>query len=105
MQFVPREKTTGELIRMARIARGMTGAELAYAASLRPITFYRWESGKIVPNRAKCNRLCIVLGIPLGSLCGSDQKRARRAGRLVYKGRSPFRKKVGGQYKPLPEET
>jgi transcriptional regulator with XRE-family HTH domain len=81
MKFVAREKRTGELLRMARVARGLSAVDVSRLASVGDATYFRWEHSHIVPNTSKRNRLCLLLGLPMGALDGSDVALARREGR------------------------
>jgi transcriptional regulator with XRE-family HTH domain len=80
-----RERRTCELIRMAREARGLTAVDVIRMASMGAATYWRWEHGYVVPNAVKLDRLCLLLGLPLGALSGSDVGRARRVGRAPVK--------------------
>lgn len=76
MYFAPKKHTTGELIRLARVARGWSQSDLAHAASMREQTISRWERGISRVKKKKLDKLCLVFGVPIGSLAGSDNGEA-----------------------------
>ena len=73
MRFEPKEMTTRELIRLAREARGWTQGDLARAFGTREQTIWRWEAGVSGVKKKKLDKLCLVFGVPLGSLNGVDR--------------------------------
>jgi transcriptional regulator with XRE-family HTH domain len=97
MHIAVREKRTCELLRMARVARGLTGADVLRLAGVSVNTYYRWEAGEIVPNASKRNKLCLLLGVPMGALDGSDVEFARREGRAPVPRKKRKKKR---KYKP-----
>jgi Zn-dependent peptidase ImmA (M78 family)/transcriptional regulator with XRE-family HTH domain len=55
--------TIGELLTVARRARGMTQAELGEQVGVSQVTINRYESGDREPNEAMVRRLAAVLGV------------------------------------------
>ena len=62
----------GEVIRKARIARGLTQVELAeqlgYESTSNGSTIRRWESGSLLPPLDRIRELAAILDIPIDSL-------------------------------------
>lgn len=82
---------------MARVARGLSGADMWRLMGVGVNTYGRWETGAIVPNASKRNKLCLLLGVPMGALDGSDVELARREGRAPVPRK---RRKKKRKYKP-----
>lgn len=60
--------TIGERIRMYRNETGLSQAELARAVGAKPISAWRWETGRITPPLWRLRLICEVLGVPLTAL-------------------------------------
>jgi len=62
----------GEVIRKARIARGLTQVELAeqlgYESTSNGSTIRRWESGSLLPPLDRIRELAAILDIPIDNL-------------------------------------
>ena len=63
---------TGERIRQAREARGLTMADLARSAGLSPGAISRIERGERAPGSATLQRLAQALGIAPGALMDGE---------------------------------
>lgn len=60
--------TIGERIRMYRAETGLSQAQLARALGVKPISAWRWETGRIVPPVWRLRLISEVLGIPISAL-------------------------------------
>ncbi|MEM8755003.1 MAG: helix-turn-helix domain-containing protein [Pseudomonadota bacterium] len=70
------EQLVGAQIRALRLALGMTGAELAAAASLSPGMLSKIENGQTSPSLATLSALAAALNMPIGSFfAAADEKR------------------------------
>ena len=73
---IPLEQLVGAQIRALRLALGMTGAELAGAASLSPGMLSKIENGQTSPSLATLAALATALNMPIGSFfAAADEKR------------------------------
>jgi transcriptional regulator with XRE-family HTH domain len=64
---------SGDKLRAARHARGLTQAELAHRAHVRERQIIRWENGQNVPRVGSVKALARVLGVPMTSLFSDDE--------------------------------
>ena len=55
--------TFGERLRRARIRNAITQVELANKMNTNQATISNWESGKVVPNKEKKEKLKNIVGI------------------------------------------
>lgn len=72
MLFVPRPRTTGELIRHAREQRSLTVPDLAKRLGVSNQTLYRWEWDAVSVSDAKLQAVALALHVPIGSLRGGS---------------------------------
>jgi transcriptional regulator with XRE-family HTH domain len=63
-----REEQVPAGIRAARLAVGMTKAELGRALGRSAQAVYKWERGQTRPRTPTCRRLEILLGLPVGRI-------------------------------------
>ena len=63
---------SGELIRAARQAKGLSAEQLAVAIDRGSMTVYRWEWGVTSPRIADLTRIAVVLGVSAESLYGAS---------------------------------
>ncbi|MEL7466102.1 MAG: helix-turn-helix domain-containing protein [Pseudomonadota bacterium] len=76
LAHIPLEQLVGAQIRALRLALGMTGAELAAAASLSPGMLSKIENGQVSPSLATLSALATALNMPIGSFfAAADEKR------------------------------
>ncbi|MCB0879780.1 MAG: ImmA/IrrE family metallo-endopeptidase [Thermoleophilia bacterium] len=54
----------GDQLRLARLARGLTGAELADRVGVTPAALSQYENGKSRPTKANVAKLALALGFP-----------------------------------------
>jgi DNA-binding XRE family transcriptional regulator len=64
----PRSRGARSPIAAARMAAGMTQAQLAEAIGCKQLTISRWERGEFSPNASALQRLSDVLGCPMEDL-------------------------------------
>ena len=64
------KKTTGELVRAARVAAGLSLAVCAVRAGMSPTGLGNVERGVSVPSVDTLSRVATVLGVPVGDLIG-----------------------------------
>ena len=64
----PRFRGAKSPIAAARIAAGMTQAQLAEAIGCKQLTISRWERGEFSPNTSALQRLSEALGCPMEDL-------------------------------------
>ena len=64
----PRSRGSRSPIAAARMAAGMTQAQLAEAIGCKQLTISRWERGEFSPNASALQRLSDVLGCPMENL-------------------------------------
>ena len=62
----------GEVIRAARIEKGLSQTELARELEVTQVTISYWENGLTIPPTKKLPKLAEVLGIPIESLFDRD---------------------------------
>lgn len=63
---------SGKKLREARLAQGMTQAELAHKAHVRERQIIRWENDQHTPRLEAVRTLARVLRIPLADLLSDD---------------------------------
>ncbi len=61
----PRARGAQSPIASARIAAGLTQAQLAKAVGCKPLAVSRWERGEFSPNASALQRLSEVLSCPM----------------------------------------
>ncbi len=71
-QQQPLANATGERIRAARLARGMTQADLARAIGVSRSAVAQWETDRAGQIRGNLARIASVLGISVGHLVSGD---------------------------------
>lgn len=64
----PRARGAQSPIAAARIAAGLTQAQLAEAVGCKPLAVSRWERGEFSPNASALQQLSKVLGCPMENL-------------------------------------
>jgi len=67
-------KKMGEVIREARLAKGLSREELAAKVGCSLFALRRWEQGKSVPIRIFRHRLEEELGVDLSEWKGADER-------------------------------
>lgn len=65
------EEQVPEGLRAARLAAGLTKAELGRALGKSAQAVHKWEHGQTRPRAATCRRLEMVLGLPVGQIGGA----------------------------------
>ena len=63
----------GSKLRAARLANGLTQAELARRANVRERQIIRWENDQHVPRAGSVKAVARVLGVPMASLFSDDE--------------------------------
>lgn len=58
----------GERIRLYRNEAGLSQAQMARALGVKPISAWRWETGRITPPLWRLRLISEVLGVPLTAL-------------------------------------
>lgn len=65
-------ESIGGRIRAARLDRDMSQAALARSVGVKPVSAWRWETGRIVPSVKRLEAICAVLHISLDRLVTSE---------------------------------
>lgn len=66
--------TFGENLRLLRISKGFTQAELARLLNIDRTTLTKYETGVTEPDLIKLEKLCYVLGIDYNTLLNYQNK-------------------------------
>ena len=62
---MPRKPSLSRYLRDARIARGLSVADLAERVGISHASIYFWEGGRVRPREANLSALCKVLKLPI----------------------------------------
>ena len=62
---MPRKPSLGRYLRDARIARGLSVANLAERVGVSRVSIYFWEGGRARPREANLIALCKALKLPI----------------------------------------
>ncbi len=68
------EKNYGEYLKEHRVAAGKTLLEVERDTGISNANLSRWESGKVIPSIAFCERLADYYGISLDELVGRNDR-------------------------------
>ena len=61
-----------ERLRLYRKRKRLTQAQLAKYLGVSQAAVAKWESGQAEPDLARLNRLSVLFGVPLDTLCGDS---------------------------------
>jgi len=62
---LPRKPSLGRYLHDARIARGLSVANLAERVGVSHVSIYFWEGGRVRPRAANLSAICKVLKLPI----------------------------------------
>ena len=62
---MPRKPNLSRYLRDARIARGLSVADLAERVGVSPASIYFWENDRVRPREVNLSALCRVLKLPI----------------------------------------
>lgn len=60
--------TLGQRLKNARMAAGMTQAQLAWRMELQVFTLQKWETDRVTPRSHNLHRVCRCLGITMDEI-------------------------------------
>ena len=61
-----------ERLRLYRKRKGLTQLQLAQYLGVSQAAVAKWESAQAEPDLKRLNRLSVLFGVPLDTLCGDD---------------------------------